>query len=119
MQSYYLYRLFTIMFYWGKLTFNFNLFVLNNNSFDNQGSEINKNDIFLRFDILSFTKSFFLLRYIYIYIIYIYIYIYIYININININIYIYIYKYIYIYIYIHIYIYMYIYICIYIYIYG
>ena len=74
MQSYYLYRLFTIMFYWGKLTFNFNLFVLNNNSFDNQGSEINKNDIFLRFDILSFTKSFFLLRHIYIYILYIYIY---------------------------------------------
>ena len=38
-----------------------NLFILHNNSFDNQGSEINKNDIFLRFDILSFTKSFFLL----------------------------------------------------------
>ena len=40
----------------------FNLFVLYNNSFDNQGSEINKNDIFLRFDILSFTKTFFLLH---------------------------------------------------------
>ena len=39
----------------------FNLFMLHNNSFDNQGSEINKNDIFLRFDILSFTKTFFLL----------------------------------------------------------
>ena len=39
----------------------FNLFILHNNSFDNQGSEINKKDIFLRFDILSFT-------YIYIYI---------------------------------------------------
>ena len=26
-----------------------NLFILHNNSFDNQGSEINKNDIFLRF----------------------------------------------------------------------
>ena len=34
----------------------FNLYT----SFDNQGSEINKNDIFLRFDILSFTKTFFL-----------------------------------------------------------
>ena len=37
----------------------FNLFTLHHNSFDNQGSEINKNDIFdifLRFDILSFTK---------------------------------------------------------------
>ena len=27
----------------------FNLFILRNNSFDNQGSEINKNDIFLKF----------------------------------------------------------------------
>ena len=44
----------------------FNLFILHNNSLDNQGSEINKKDIFLRFDILSFT--------------YIYIYIYIYIR---------------------------------------
>ena len=34
----------------------FNLLILHNNSFDNQGSEINKNDIFLRFDKLSFTK---------------------------------------------------------------
>ena len=33
----------------------FNLLILHNNSFDNQGSEINKN-IFLRFDIMSFTK---------------------------------------------------------------
>ena len=36
----------------------FNLLILHNNhnnSFDSQGSEINKNDIFLRFDILSFT----------------------------------------------------------------
>ena len=40
----------------------FNLFILHNIPFDNQGSEINKNDIFLRFDILSFTKSFFLLQ---------------------------------------------------------
>ena len=40
----------------------FNLFILYSNPFDNQGSEINKNDIFLRFDILSFTKTFFLLR---------------------------------------------------------
>ena len=39
----------------------FNLFMLHNNSFDNQGSEIKKNDIFIRFDILSFTKTFFLL----------------------------------------------------------
>ena len=31
----------------------FNLFILHNIPFDNQGSEINKNDIFLRFDILS------------------------------------------------------------------
>ena len=29
----------------------FNLFILHNNPFDNQGNEINKNDIFLRFDI--------------------------------------------------------------------
>ena len=28
----------------------FNLFILHNNSFDNQGSQISKNDIFLRFD---------------------------------------------------------------------
>ena len=34
----------------------FNLFILHNIPFDNQGGEINKNDIFLRFDILSFTK---------------------------------------------------------------
>ena len=40
----------------------FNLFILHSNPFDNQGSEINKNDIFLRFDILSFTKTFFLLH---------------------------------------------------------
>ena len=40
----------------------FNLFILHNNSFDNQASEINKNDIFLSFDILSLTKTFFLLR---------------------------------------------------------
>ena len=49
--------------------FCFNLFILHNDSFDNQGSEINKNDVFLRFDILSFTKNSFLLHiqlYIYI-----------------------------------------------------
>ena len=40
----------------------FNLFILHNNSFDNEGSEIYKNEIFLRFDILSFTKTFFLLH---------------------------------------------------------
>ena len=40
----------------------FDLFILRNNSFDNQGSEMKKkNDIFLRFDILSFTKTFFLI----------------------------------------------------------
>ena len=40
----------------------FNSFILHNNLFDNQGSEINKNDIFLRFDILPVTKTFFLLH---------------------------------------------------------
>ena len=35
----------------------FNLFILHSNPFDNQGSEINKNDIFLRFDI-AFYKNF-------------------------------------------------------------
>ena len=34
----------------------FNLFILHNNPFDNQGSKINKNHIFLRFNILSFTN---------------------------------------------------------------
>ena len=29
----------------------FDLFIRHNNSFDNQGKEVNKNDIFLRFDI--------------------------------------------------------------------
>ena len=32
----------------------FNLFIVHNIPFDNQGSEVNKNDIFLRFDKLSF-----------------------------------------------------------------
>ena len=40
----------------------FNLFILHNIPFDSQGSEINKNNIFLHFDILSFTKTFFLLH---------------------------------------------------------
>ena len=41
----------------------FNLFILHNIPFDDsQGSEINKNNIFLCFDILSFTKTFFLLH---------------------------------------------------------
>ena len=40
----------------------FNLFILHNNSFDNQGSKINKNDIFLLFNILSFTKNSFLVH---------------------------------------------------------
>ena len=34
-----------------------NVFILHNHSFDNQGSDINKNDIFLRFDKLSFAKT--------------------------------------------------------------
>ena len=34
----------------------FNFLVLYNNSFDNQGSKINKNDIFLRFDMLTDDK---------------------------------------------------------------
>ena len=46
----------------------FNLFILHNIPFDNQGSEINKNDIFLGFDILSFTKTLIYLICIYIYI---------------------------------------------------
>ena len=40
----------------------FNVFILHNNSFDNHGSQINKNDkndIFLRFDILYVTKEVF------------------------------------------------------------
>ena len=45
----------------------FNLFIFHNSSFDNQGSEIIKSDILLRFDILSLMKTFFLL-FIYIYI---------------------------------------------------
>ena len=32
----------------------FNLFILHNNSFDNEGNETNKNGIFLRNDTLSF-----------------------------------------------------------------
>ena len=36
----------------------FNLFILHSDPFDNQGSEINKNDIFLCFNILSFTKRY-------------------------------------------------------------
>ena len=53
----------------------FNLFILHSNPFDNQGREINKNNnIFLRFDILSFTKTFFLLYiYMYMYLYYLYI----------------------------------------------
>ena len=46
----------------------FNLFILHNSSFDNKGSEIYKNDIFLHFHILSFTKTFYLLHIQYIYI---------------------------------------------------
>ena len=66
----------------------FNLFILHSNPFDNQGSEINENDIFLRFNILPFTRTLYI-KNIYIktniyniiyiitlYKIYIYIYIY-------------------------------------------
>ena len=58
----------------------FNSFILHNHSFDNQGSEINKNDIFLHFYIMSFTKTqsniyiYALIEYIYIYIYICYIY---------------------------------------------
>ena len=38
------------------------LFIPHNIPFDNQRSEINKNNIFLHFDILSFTKAFSLLH---------------------------------------------------------
>ena len=78
----------------------FNLFILHNNLSDNQGSEINKNDIFCSFPHTVFYEKFlptllyslFICRYyLYIYIIYIYTYI-----------LYIYIYI-LYIYIYIHI----------------
>ena len=61
----------------------FNLFIIRDNLFNNQGSKINKSNVFLRFDILSlsFKKTFFIYIYIYIYIymynIYLYIYIYI------------------------------------------
>ena len=40
----------------------FLLFILHNSSFDSQGNEIKKSDMFLLFDILSFTKTFFLLH---------------------------------------------------------
>ena len=40
----------------------FNLFILHNNSFDNQGSEINENNLFFTFRHISFTKTFFLLH---------------------------------------------------------
>ena len=38
------------------------IFLYTFNIFDNQGSKVNKNDIFLRFDILSFRKTFFQLQ---------------------------------------------------------
>ena len=71
----------------------FNLFILHNNLFDNQGSEINKNNIFCSFPHTVFYENFLptllyslsiyiiynILYIIYIYIIYIYIFIYIYI----------------------------------------
>ena len=53
----YIYNIYNIYIYIWKSNSDlcFNLFILHNNSFDNQGSEINKNDIFLRFDRLPFT----------------------------------------------------------------
>ena len=79
----------------------FNLFILHhNNSFDNEGSEINKTDMFFTFRDTVFYENF-------LPTIYIYLYIYIYVHI------YVYIYMYVYIYIYLHTYIYIYIYICI------
>ena len=45
----------------------FNLFIFHSNSFDNEGSKINKNEIFLRFDITVFYKNF-LLTHILLYI---------------------------------------------------
>ena len=58
----------------------FNLFILHSNPFDNEGSKINKNDIFLRTVRHTVFYKNFLPTHIYIYIyIYKYIYIYIYI----------------------------------------
>ena len=79
----------------------FNLFILHNNSFDNQGSETNKNDIF------------YVSTYIYIYIC---IFIYIYIFIIYIYHIYIYMYVCMYVYMYVCLYVCMYVcmYVCIY-----
>ena len=74
------------------------LFILHNNSFDNEGNEINENDIFL-FQPTVFYKSS-------LPTVYIYIYMYMYIAYKIHIHaciIYIYIYMYVYMYIYIYI----------------
>ena len=79
----------------------FNLFVLHNNPFDNQGREINKNDIFFYASTYCLLQKYIIYIYI-IYIIYIYIYKYTYDVFTYMIYIYIYIYRYIYIYIYIH-----------------
>ena len=70
----------------------FNLFILHNNLFNNQGSEINKNDIFCKFPHTVFYENFLptLLYSLSIYITYIYI-IYIYILYIYNVYIYIYI----------------------------
>ena len=78
----------------------FNLFILHNNLFNNQGSEINKNDIFCKFPHTVFYENFLptLLYSLSLYITYIYI-IYIYILYIYNVYIYIYIYIYICIYI--------------------
>ena len=70
----------------------FNLFVLHNNPFDNQGREINKNDIFFYASTYCLLQKYI----IYIYIIYIYIYKYTYDVFTYMIYIYIYIYIHLY-----------------------
>ena len=72
----------------------FNLFVLHNNPFDNQGREINKNDIFFYASTYCLLQKYIIYIYI-IYIIYIYIYIYKYTYDVFTYMIYIYIYIYI------------------------
>ena len=52
----------------------FNLFIVYSNPFDNQGREINKNDIFLRFVILPIYNIYLYIYKIYRYKIYTFIY---------------------------------------------
>ena len=66
-----------------------NLYILHNNSFDNQGGEMNKNDISLRCDIYCLLHTVFIYTCMYVYVcIYLYICIYVYIYIYIYICIY-------------------------------